>query len=258
MYLMFGDEADKDQTANKKFFVYGAIFAPIDSIALLHNEIESARVAAGFGATDSLKSAISTRPKHIAPEKHREVKNEVMKLAEARNVRFCAQVTLHDLARNKEQREVVTWGANTILGQFDKFLSEENSYGYAILDRLPINDPYSYLKEKFQQGMVFTYKPNIRFDRILGFAHGVDGSSHMCSVADVLLGAFRYCVNEPDNVEAGKAMFPTLLSMMLKRNVNGRVKVRGHGLLFRPIDIKDERHKAEYNALAERLSGYLT
>jgi hypothetical protein len=34
---------------------------------------------------------------------------------------------------------------------------------------------------------------------------------------DVMLGAFRYCVNEPENEEAGKAMFPTLMRMMWKR-----------------------------------------
>jgi hypothetical protein len=35
--------------------------------------------------------------------------------------------------------------------------------------------------------------------RILGLGHGADGRSHLCSVADIMLGAFRYCVNEPDN-----------------------------------------------------------
>ena len=40
MYLMFGDEADKEQTAGKKFFVYGAVFVPTNSMASLHAEIE--------------------------------------------------------------------------------------------------------------------------------------------------------------------------------------------------------------------------
>jgi hypothetical protein len=48
----------------------------------------------------------------------------------------------------------------------------------------------------------------VRLERILGLGHGCDGSSHLCSVADVLLGAFRYCVNDPENEEAAKAMFP--------------------------------------------------
>jgi hypothetical protein len=85
-----------------------------------------------------------------------------------------------------------------------------------------------------------------------------DGSSHMCSVADVLLGAFRYCVNEPDNEEAGKAMFPTLMSMMWKRERGGKIYVNDCGLVFRPVNIKEDKHKAEYASLAERLQSYLS
>jgi hypothetical protein len=92
MYLMFGDEADKDQTAGKKFFVYGAIFVPTDSIAPLHGDIERARVSTGFVATDSLKSASGSKPRRVTPEQHRALKNDVMKLAHASNVRFCATV----------------------------------------------------------------------------------------------------------------------------------------------------------------------
>jgi hypothetical protein len=257
MYLMFGDEADKDQTAGKKFFVYGAIFAPTNTIASLHGEVERARVAGGFGPIDSLKSGSHSRPKGMTPDKHRDVKDAVMKLAQASNVRFCAQVTLHELARNQEQRDLITFGANTILGKFNTFLADSKSFGYAILDRLPVKDPYSYLKEKFQTGMVFPDKPAVRFDRILGLAHGVDGSSHMCSVADVLLGAFRYCVNEPDNEEAGKAMFPTLMSMMWKRERGGKVEVDECGLVFRPQNIREAKHRAEYDTLTGRLKSYL-
>lgn len=32
MYLMFGDEADHDAVQGKKYFVYGAIFAPTSSL----------------------------------------------------------------------------------------------------------------------------------------------------------------------------------------------------------------------------------
>lgn len=81
MYLMFGDEADKDQTAGKKFFVYGAIFVPSNNIASLHNDIERLRAASGFAPTDSFKSATSSRPKGMTAEKHREAKDALMKLA---------------------------------------------------------------------------------------------------------------------------------------------------------------------------------
>ena len=80
----------------------------------------------------------------------------------------------------------------------------------------------------------------------------------MCSVADVLLGAFRYCVNEPDNEEAGKAMFPTLMSMMWKRERGGIIYVNGCGLVFRPANIKEDKHKVEYDSLQARLQSYLS
>lgn len=53
MYLMFGDEADQDAVKGKKFFVYGAIFVPTNSLYALHSEIERLRVAAGLVGTDN-------------------------------------------------------------------------------------------------------------------------------------------------------------------------------------------------------------
>ncbi|MGX0966763.1 hypothetical protein AB7M63_007212 [Bradyrhizobium japonicum] len=258
MYLMFGDEADQDAVKGKKFFVYGAIFVPTNSLHALHSEVERLRVAAGLVGTDSLKSATRGRPACLNAEEHRKLKNDVMKAArEQGNVRFCAQVTLHELARNQHHDDLVLFGANTILGKFNTFLRDQTSYGYAIMDRIPVKTPYEYLKEKFQIGMRFPDKPAARFDRILGFSHSADGTSHLCSVADILLGAFRYCVNEPDNEDAGKAMFPTLMEMMWKRTHAGQTYVNECGLVLRPQEVQVAKYKAEYDGLVTRLQGYL-
>lgn len=258
MYLMFGDEADKDAAKEKKFFVYGGIFVPTNSIPPLHSEVERLRVAAGMAATDSLKSNTNTKPKTMTAETHRQLKNDVMKAArEKGNVRFCAQVTLHELARNQEHDDRVQFGANTILGKFNTFLRGQSSYGFAVMDRMPVNTPYEYLKEKFQIGMTFPNKPPARLDRILGLSHGADGTCHLCSVCDILLGSFRYCVNEPDNEDAGKVMFPTLIEMMWKGLQDGRPIVREFGLCFRPIDVGAPKFKDEYDSLETRLRGYL-
>jgi hypothetical protein len=109
-------------------------------------------------------------------------------------------------------------------------------------------------KQKFQVELAFPDENSIRLDRILGVA---DGSSHMCSIADVLPGAFRYCVNEPENEEVGKAMFPTLMNMMWKRERGGKIYVNDCGLVFRPVSIKEKKYRAEYGSLQERLQGYL-
>jgi len=257
--LMFGDEADREQGKGKRFFVYGAIFIDTDRIPALHDEIEKARQKAGFAATDSLKFAGATRPKDMSLNAHRDLKNKVMCAAEeVGDVKVCAQVTLHDLARNQEHDDLVLWGANTVLGKFNLFLRDQNQYRYVLFDKIPVEHPYRYLKEKFQVGITFKDRPPIRLERVLGVGHAVDGSSHLCSVADVMLGAFRYCVNEPENEEAGKAMFPILMRMMWKRERQGKVYVRECGLVFRPKSVNQAKHQTEYNALVERLEGYLT
>lgn len=258
MYLMFGDEADRDAVQGKKFFAYGAVFVPTNSIAALHNAVELLRSKSGMANADSLKSASGSRPKGMTFEAHRDLKADVMKSAhELGNVKFCAQVTLHDLARNQKHDDLVLWGANTVLGKFNQFLQENKTYGYAILDKIPVEHPYRYLKEKFQIGNTFPDGSTIRLDRVLGFSHAVDGSSHMCSVADVMLGAFRYCVNEPDNEEAGKAMFPVLMTMMWKGQRGAKTTVDDYGLCFRPATVTEVKHKSEYDGLASRLQGYL-
>jgi hypothetical protein len=135
MYLMFGDEADHDRGRGQKFFVYGAIFVHADCLPTLHDAIETAREKAGLKDTDSLKFA-SKRPETMSIEQHRELKSIVMTLArDIGKVKFCAQVTLHELARNQTHDDLVLWGANTILGKFNTFLDENATYGYAMLDR---------------------------------------------------------------------------------------------------------------------------
>jgi len=60
----------------------------------------SAKSNAGIAATDSLKSGTNSKPKSMSAETHRQLTNDVMKAARGKgNIRFCAQMTLHELAR---------------------------------------------------------------------------------------------------------------------------------------------------------------
>ena len=81
MFLLFGDEADSDRGRGQKFFVYGAIFVPSDTLQGLHAAIEKARTGACLKNTDSLKFASRTKPKDMTPSVHRDLKREIMKLA---------------------------------------------------------------------------------------------------------------------------------------------------------------------------------
>jgi hypothetical protein len=45
--------------------------------------------------------------------------------------------------------------------------------------------------------------------------------------------------------------------LMWKRRLNGRNIVRDYGLVIRPLNVRHEPHKTEYQALINRLQGYL-
>ena len=52
-------------------------------------------------------------------------------------------------------------------------------------------------------------------------------------------------MNEPDNEEAGKVMFSALGSMMWNRERNGKKDVSDCGLVLRPANVQEAKHKAE-------------
>ena len=136
MYLMLGDEADFEQGKGQKFFVYGAIFVPPEAVKSLCDGIEAARLAAKYKATDSLKFAVNRCPEEISKETFRDLKSKVIELAVQHKVVFCAYAILHALASTQAHRELVTFGANTLLGKFDEFLStDKDTFGFVMFDK---------------------------------------------------------------------------------------------------------------------------
>jgi len=259
MYLMLGDEADAEQSRGQKFFVYGAIFVPQESIKPLSDGVEGIRTAAKFEPTDSLKFADKTRPTKISRETFREVKTMVMDLAAQHRIVFCAYATLHAIAANRGHKDLVRFGANTLLGKFNEFLgTDRDTFGLVLFDRIPIDDPYAYLREKFQIGMTdLKGKPKGRLERIMSYASTTDGASHLASIADILVGSWRYCVNEPERDVVGKAIFPKLMNRMWKRAKGGQLYVLDFGFVLRPQNVQVEKYKKDYDDLCARLQDYL-
>jgi hypothetical protein len=70
-------------------------------------------------------------------------------------------------------------------------------------------------------------------------------------VADVVIGSFRYCVNEPDNAEIGRKVYPLVANLMWK--FGG--KIEEFGLKMRPQESSHHAHR--YDGLLDRLEKYL-
>jgi hypothetical protein len=257
VYILFGDETDREQGGRAPFFIYGAIFVPLDRAVELHGAIARIRGGNRFQAGDSLKFSGAELPERISRDVHREATRQVLEAANEAGVRFCAQLVSHEVARGQPQATLVEWGANTVLGAFNKFLVEQRERGMAVLDRLPIPHPDRFIRDKFQVGLRFPRGGTRPLSHIICYTHSCDGASHLASVADVVLGSFRYCVNEPERDQAPRAILPLVVQLMWHRRQGDRVVLDERGLMLRPNGLWADRHRVVYDQLLERLAALL-
>jgi hypothetical protein len=254
MYLMYGDEADHTK-GDKDFIVCGAIFIDAERAKALHDAVDQARRDADFASTDSLKSGTNTRPKHCSPEDHTKLKNRVLELAEQHGVVFAGYVCSHAIARgapgrtaHERQETAVQWGFNELLKLFNDFLGYSQTFGVVILDRRSPDAQFTYMQKKFQVGLEYRAS-TCRLGNIIDYSLTCDGCSHLSSVADIVIGAFRYCVNEPNNEAVGGRIYPRVAALMWKRNE------RLVGLKLNPA-VGSTHHAHQYDALIARLKQY--
>jgi hypothetical protein len=234
--------------------VYGAIFVDAENVQSLHQGIQKIRDDCGYGHLDSLK--FSGRPKDVSYEEHREAKRKIVKLARNHYVCFCTYAILHAIAKGQRHNNGVLFGANTLLLKFNEFLEHQRDVGIVVFDRIPVSNQFKYLKDKFQIGGQYSNGTR-RLENIVGYTTSCDGASHLASMADILLGSFRHCVNEPTKDTVNAAIFPTLMQVMWHREKDGVKKFLEYGLTLRPKTISVEAHAREYTDLRKRLRGYM-
>ena len=132
-----------------RYFIYGAVFIPVDQALPIHRKIQSLRARFRFHPSDSLKFKTHSRPTQIDIDSHREAKSRLLAIAAETGVVFCAYAVPHAIARNKSKRELTTFGANTLLQRFDRFCEEAGSPGIVMFDRmLPTSDENNYFRTK--------------------------------------------------------------------------------------------------------------
>lgn len=89
------------------------------------------------------------------------------------------------------------------------------------------------------------------------FGQGCIGSSHIASVVDIVIGCFRYCVNDQRGSDATAAMLPAVMRLMHHRDFLGRRVILGSGLLLRPRHVKVQAYCDRYDALVKKLDDAL-
>lgn len=251
-YFLYADETNTVSNSSVKFFIYGGLFFPVARLPEIHREVEQIRADYGFLPIDELKFDTRSRPHQVTQANHTSAKSEVLDAAVRLDAKFVACIVLHEIARKKTQDVLIGWGVNVVLGAFHRFLDREDGFGIVAMDRIQTKAQFGMLKEKFRQGLITPSGTRLIRDRIHSFSASAEGTSHAASVADIVLGAFRFCVNDRQNAVCA-VILPKVVRLLWSVPVNGHPRISNYGLLFRPENIRSERYKQEYSALAQHL-----
>lgn len=254
-YLLFADEANPEQTDPAKFFIYGGVFVPIERTERIHCAIENLRAAYGFESLDQLKFQTRSKPKKISVDQHTEMKAAIYEIAAANNVEFCGYAILHAITAKKDHATLVEWGANILLAKYNQFLSEKDSKGWANFDRINTAKPYKYLQDKFANRVEVDGTP-VTLENIVGYSFTCDGASHLSTLADVLVGGFRYIINEPTRDVAGKHIVRSLGPLFWGQVKDGVNFIGDRGLVLRPTEVKAAKYQADYEETRSRLTAW--
>lgn len=257
MYVLGADETNRVPTQNIKFFVYGGLILPVESLVTLHERIEEIRRNAGYQALDVLKFDTNARPSQVTVTAAKEAKKQVVEACNDLGAKLIVYVILHEIMKNQQPDQHLFWAADYVIGRFNTYLQENDDHGICMVDNLPVNGQWAYYTRKFSIGLELP-KGAVRLDRIKLFGASAVGAGHLNVAVDIVLGGFRYCVNESAKEQVAVEIMRGIVPMLWCKDTENGPDARGRGLILRPKleDIKDLAYRKEYEDLLSRLRQY--
>ncbi|WP_170443263.1 hypothetical protein [Ruegeria arenilitoris] len=257
MYIMYADEADQD--GSKEYLIYASVFFPSDQILKIHNGMIGIRNKFGFAPGDKFKFSPGGISKSISREAHAAAKNEALKLAAKHQYKACCYITPHSIAKGQTHENRLKFGINTLLMKFDQFLRENgNAPGVAKFDRTSDFKQEQYFKEIFENGILFQKdNKSFKLNNIVSIDNTLNGTSHLSSLTDIVVGSFRFVINEPNKDLVGAKLLKSLSNLLWGvKDKNGVLLVRERGFCIRPKNVAVAGYNADINALISRLNAY--
>lgn len=234
MHLLLTDETNTRPTSGILFFIYGGLLFPVEVLCQLDDRIAGIRDQTGFRPGDELKFNSATRPAYVTVSDHARAKDAVIRLCIELGCKFIAHVIHHGIIKNQDLDQQVEWAANLVIGRFHTYLAQANDSGICIVDNLPSKKQFRYLSEKFVVGLCLPTGRTVPLPRIKLYASTCINASHANSAMDIVLGTFRYCINNPSNVKAARVMMTNVLEIMWHRKEGNTYHVLDRGLIVKP------------------------
>ena len=253
MYLLYADEANTDPSSSD-FFAYVGVAIHHSQVGELSAEIDRIRSEYGYQATDLLKFNTRERPQWVTPDAHRDAKKAVLEAAANSQVTAFVSMILHNVASSMEEarrKEI-----NRICYHFDCFLQRRDDHGLVLIDTFTDEQLRAILQEKFHVGLRgLPFSDPYRLNRILGIHLACIGSSNFCSLVDIVVGSFRYILNERRNQQREQVvsiLLNQLNPLFIRQPEDGTIDEIS--MFFSPKTVKHPPYFTEYVALHRFLS----
>jgi len=247
MHVLLTDETNLPTDAQAKFFAYGGLFFDLDKLPELDAAVDKIRQETGYQPGDELKFETNARPKYVSIEQARVAKEQVVQACVDIGATFVVQVVLNQLAANKSHDDLIRFGANEVIAAFNMWLRQHGKHGIVVVDRLASVAEYQYLISKFCTGLELQAGKTMKLERIKLFASTCINASHASSAMDIVLGSFRYCINQPKNVPAAKQMMAQVVRLIWHER-KGKT-IEAYGYMPRPENVRVDSYRKEYDAL---------
>ncbi|WP_407559293.1 hypothetical protein [Mycobacterium paraintracellulare] len=258
MYWLHTDETNTE-LSQSKFFIYGGLIATPDQMKDAHERVVNIRSKYGFAHTDEFKFNTRSRPEHIAFADWTAAKSEAIQAVGDVGIRMLVYLVNHGVAKGKTEEDKLTWAMNALFAHFGlRFLSQMDSHGAISIDRLPPSYSHSHLESLFINGVTVGSR-EVKIPRVIHYSVTSVGASHINSLVDITLGAFRFCVNVASESggnadKAAEIMSSICKIMWSKANGEDQGRIRDYGLILYPKEVRAPQIKAEYDALVTNLN----
>jgi hypothetical protein len=173
-----------------------------------------------------------------------------MGLAAEHDVKLFCSMILHAVATSPD--EARRNEINRIAYHYDCFLNRQKDVGLVLVDMFTDGQLPNHLREKFTVGLKnMPYSKVMPLDRILGYHLATVGSSHFCSLIDIVLGGLRFAINNRKDAKRS-AVVSTLLKQLAPlcvRDPSGTVSELS--VFFSPKAIRAPQYREEYQGLSD-------
>lgn len=254
MYLLFTDETNAEPTNEGKFFVFGGIILETQYLADINEKIKAIRKEAGFKNKNLFKFDTHTRPSYVSKDKFNAAKEQILNVCTKYNINFIVYLIHHNIA---DKNLKIESAINHITSGFNKYLKENKSIGICFYDRMPkIDNQFNLLKDNFSEGLKFKDGKRIALENIILHSITCAGSSNLYSAVDIVLGSFRYCINNPKNKKIASSMLKKISNMVWGERKDGNVYCIGKGIILRPKK-PIAKYKDDYQELIKNINDLL-